>query len=154
VTKCSLNKFHWLTQKVMLASICLYMWTWFLHTSATQQTTLRTQANVQTHGESLKHWHAVTIVCHTETCVKRGEHKHKSMQQQLGNSLKDLANVNGGAVVPVLNSPQTNSVAWVRERTIPTERPPLVSEVSGNFCGWGGVTPRTVWCSGNVGWAF
>jgi hypothetical protein len=27
-----------------------------------------------------------------------------------------------------------NSVAWVRERTIPTERPPLVSEVSDNFC--------------------
>jgi hypothetical protein len=28
-----------------------------------------------------------------------------------------------------------NSVALVRERTIPTERPPLVSEVSANF--WG-----------------
>jgi hypothetical protein len=24
---------------------------------------------------------------------------------------------------------------WVRERTIPTERPPLVGEVSANFCG-------------------
>jgi hypothetical protein len=30
-----------------------------------------------------------------------------------------------------------NSVAWVRERTIPTERPPLAGEVSVNFCGWG-----------------
>jgi hypothetical protein len=28
-----------------------------------------------------------------------------------------------------------NSVAWVREQTIPTERPNLVGEVSGNFCG-------------------
>jgi hypothetical protein len=28
----------------------------------------------------------------------------------------------------------TNSVAWVRERTIPPERPALVGEVSGNFC--------------------
>jgi hypothetical protein len=28
-----------------------------------------------------------------------------------------------------------NSLAWVRERTIPTERPPLVSEVTANFCG-------------------
>jgi hypothetical protein len=28
-----------------------------------------------------------------------------------------------------------NSVAGVRERTIPTERPPLVGEVSANFCG-------------------
>jgi hypothetical protein len=29
----------------------------------------------------------------------------------------------------------TNSVALVRERTIPTERPPLVGEVSANVCG-------------------
>jgi len=28
-----------------------------------------------------------------------------------------------------------NSVALVRERTIPTERPPLVGEVGANFCG-------------------
>jgi len=28
-----------------------------------------------------------------------------------------------------------NSVALVRTRTIPTERPPLVGEVSANFCG-------------------
>jgi hypothetical protein len=30
---------------------------------------------------------------------------------------------------------KTNSVALVRERTIPTERPPLVGEVSANFFG-------------------
>jgi hypothetical protein len=30
-------------------------------------------------------------------------------------------------------------VALVRERTIPTERPPLVGEVSANFCGESGV---------------
>jgi hypothetical protein len=30
----------------------------------------------------------------------------------------------------------TYSVALVRKRTIPTERPPLVSEVSANFCGY------------------
>jgi hypothetical protein len=29
----------------------------------------------------------------------------------------------------------TNSVAWVHEQTIPTERPPLVGEVNANFCG-------------------
>jgi hypothetical protein len=29
-----------------------------------------------------------------------------------------------------------NSMVWVRERTIPTERPPLVGEVTANFCGW------------------
>jgi hypothetical protein len=28
-----------------------------------------------------------------------------------------------------------NSVAWVRNRTIPTERPPLVGEISANFSG-------------------
>jgi hypothetical protein len=28
-----------------------------------------------------------------------------------------------------------NSVALVRDRTIPTERPPPVGEVSANFCG-------------------
>jgi hypothetical protein len=27
-------------------------------------------------------------------------------------------------------------VAFVRERTIPTERPPLVGEVNANFCGY------------------
>jgi hypothetical protein len=32
---------------------------------------------------------------------------------------------------------EINSVALVRERTIPTERPPLVGEVSVNFCGQG-----------------
>jgi hypothetical protein len=29
-----------------------------------------------------------------------------------------------------------NSVGFVRERTIPTERPPLVNEVRANFCGY------------------
>ena len=33
--------------------------------------------------------------------------------------------------------PTPNSVALVRERTIPTERPPSVGEVSANFCGCG-----------------
>jgi hypothetical protein len=34
----------------------------------------------------------------------------------------------------VLNALKTNSVAVVRKRTIPTERPPLVGEVSANLC--------------------
>jgi hypothetical protein len=29
----------------------------------------------------------------------------------------------------------TNSVALVRERNLPNEQPPLVGEVSANFCG-------------------
>jgi hypothetical protein len=32
------------------------------------------------------------------------------------------------------NNNNNNSVALVRERTIPTERPPLVGEVSANYC--------------------
>jgi hypothetical protein len=34
---------------------------------------------------------------------------------------------------------QLNSVAWVRQWTIPTKRQPLVGEVSAKFCGWRGV---------------
>jgi hypothetical protein len=36
-----------------------------------------------------------------------------------------------------LKKTKLNSVAWVRERTIPTERPPLVCEASANFAGRG-----------------
>jgi hypothetical protein len=34
------------------------------------------------------------------------------------------------------NEAKLNSMVWVRERTIPTERPPLLREVIANFCGW------------------
>jgi hypothetical protein len=34
-----------------------------------------------------------------------------------------------------LNAGRTNTVPLVRERTIPAERPPLVGEISANFCG-------------------
>jgi hypothetical protein len=33
------------------------------------------------------------------------------------------------------NKTKLNSMALVRERTIPTDRPPPVGEVSANFCG-------------------
>jgi hypothetical protein len=35
----------------------------------------------------------------------------------------------------ILNKQKTNSMVSVRERTIPTERPPLVGEVIANLCG-------------------
>jgi hypothetical protein len=38
------------------------------------------------------------------------------------------------AAVP-LRITQISFWAWVRERTIPIERPPLVGEASANFCG-------------------
>ena len=37
--------------------------------------------------------------------------------------------------IQTLTKLKLNSVALVRERTIPTERPPPVGEVSANFCG-------------------
>jgi hypothetical protein len=40
----------------------------------------------------------------------------------------------------------TNSVTLVRERTILAERPPLVGEVSANFCGYRDVT----WSVGRI----
>jgi hypothetical protein len=42
--------------------------------------------------------------------------------------------------LPLSQVLKLNSVASVRERTIPTERPPLVGEVSANFCGLEGAT--------------
>jgi hypothetical protein len=36
-------------------------------------------------------------------------------------------------IIKTKRKAKLNFVAWVRERTIPAERPPLVSEVSANF---------------------
>jgi hypothetical protein len=44
--------------------------------------------------------------------------------------------MNSGLILELVSS-NINSVALVRERTIPTERPPLVNEVSAIFCGCG-----------------
>jgi hypothetical protein len=46
----------------------------------------------------------------------------------------------------------TNSLVLVRERTTPTERPPLVDEVSANFCGQRGVawSVRRIPCGHNL----
>jgi hypothetical protein len=38
-------------------------------------------------------------------------------------------------MIMMMKIKKLNSVALVRKRTIPTERPPLVGEVSDNFCG-------------------
>ena len=43
-------------------------------------------------------------------------------------------------IIIIIIKTKLNSVALVRERTIPTERPPPVGEVSANFCGQMGVT--------------
>jgi len=51
--------------------------------------------------------------------------------------LENLVNEEALAHCGLLRQKQNkkNSVALVRERTIPTERPPPVGEVSANFCG-------------------
>jgi hypothetical protein len=36
---------------------------------------------------------------------------------------------------PSSKTNKKNSMVWVRERTIPTDRPPLVGDVIANFCG-------------------
>jgi hypothetical protein len=39
------------------------------------------------------------------------------------------------SVISLILIYKTNSMVWVRERTIPTERPPLVGEMIAKFCG-------------------
>jgi hypothetical protein len=45
------------------------------------------------------------------------------------------ANKNQAFTSLIYDTTKLNSVALVRKRTIPTKRPPLVGEVSTNFCG-------------------
>ena len=54
--------------------------------------------------------------------------KHKSRDLELRKPLVHLT-------MKVKSLIKLNSVALVRERTIPTEQPPPVGEVSANFCG-------------------
>jgi hypothetical protein len=49
--------------------------------------------------------------------------------------MKYAIEMDSGAMICTLKQKKKNSVALVRKRTIPTERPPLVSEVIANFCG-------------------
>jgi hypothetical protein len=39
-------------------------------------------------------------------------------------------------LIIIIKTNSNNFVAWVREWTMPSERPPLVGEVSANFCGY------------------
>jgi len=50
---------------------------------------------------------------------------------------KKISNVEShiALLMTVYSQMRNYSVALVRERTIPTERPPPVGEVSANFCG-------------------
>jgi hypothetical protein len=63
---------------------------------------------------------------HNETHTKTNRNKlnHCSLSNNINNSMIII-------IIIII----TNSVALVCERTIPTERPSLVSEVSANVCG-------------------
>jgi hypothetical protein len=45
-----------------------------------------------------------------------------------------LGHINPSKIFTLYKQKQTNSMVWVREWTIPTERPPLIGEVIANFC--------------------
>jgi hypothetical protein len=55
--------------------------------------------------------------------------------RRTASQLCELCTEHGGSQLETKTNKQTNSVALVRRRTIPTERPPLLGEVSANFCG-------------------
>ena len=63
-------------------------------------------------------------------CYYMSRHYCIILRELLVSTLLSYTNVSMQLLVTKLNS-----VALVRERTIPTERPPPVGEVSANFCG-------------------
>jgi hypothetical protein len=73
-----------------------------------------------------------------KVCAKHPEHGDDTLSRNVGWLCKWLHGVMASNV-PYSSSYKTekilNSVAWVRDRTIPTERQPLFNEISANFCG-------------------
>jgi hypothetical protein len=67
------------------------------------------------------------------TCIGDYRSKYRCKTQHL---YVKLCTCIGSVVLKIKNwTKKLNSMVWVRERTIPTERPPLVGEVIVNFCG-------------------
>jgi len=64
---------------------------------------------------------------------RRKRKKQKEIAIYLNN--KPIPQVNRLKYLGIINKTKLNSVVLVRTRTIPTERPPPVGEVSANFCG-------------------
>ena len=58
-----------------------------------------------------------------------------SSQRVHANTVTKCNSLNDVFYLLLSDTLKLNSVALVRERTIPTERPPPVGEVSANFCG-------------------
>jgi uncharacterized protein YycO len=73
--------------------------------------------------------------CEQHFCTYRQHYKHAGIWweiQKEAEHWKDLDIII--IIIIIIITIKLNSVTWVRERTIPTEWPPLVYEVSANFC--------------------
>jgi hypothetical protein len=69
-----------------------------------------------------------------------GNNKYRRFDKGKSMSPNPYTQLNIASVLPNLNisyKTKRKQTPWllVRKRTIPTERPPLVGEVSANFCG-------------------
>jgi hypothetical protein len=60
-------------------------------------------------------------------------HTHRHPSSGAGTTGQIITDVPSGLGLTLKKQTKTNSMVWVRERTVPTERPPLVGEVSFNF---------------------
>jgi hypothetical protein len=90
-------------------------------------------------------WSVIFLISKFKSCILILFHFFKIFLFRITHVFLNLLseariNLSCSVFLPALK-PQTvfysklNSVALVRERTIPTERPPPVGEVSANFCG-------------------
>jgi hypothetical protein len=80
--------------------------------------------------------HTVVLVGYSQHCLLRVRNVSCKVAGSLG-TFTDLE-YSSGFLNPhtQTNKKTTNSVALVRDRSIATERPPLVGEGSANFWGW------------------
>jgi hypothetical protein len=60
---------------------------------------------------------------------------HKNISSKSVTDLLKTREWNSSVQSSELTDKQTNSMVWVRERSIPTERRPLVGEAIANLCG-------------------
>ena len=97
--------------------------------TTTPPTTSPTKRQTLSHADIAKGKHTADTV----------EHNHQS--NMLSTFLTEFKTMfhqllqQNNMAINMLTMLKLNSVALVRERTIPTERPPPVGEVSANFCG-------------------
>jgi hypothetical protein len=94
------------------------------------------EASNALHTESHRIWIMYEILIATRNSWKR-YHSFRCILGTLAADHKRLLQslIQETSVRSIRSMHKKNSVVWVRERTIPTERPPLVGEVTVNFCG-------------------